>query len=60
MLEVMCIDCEEQWNPDMEPPHCICDDPVDDAWLLFIRDDQGKWIKSTQKIIDSRHYKEEN
>lgn len=57
-LEVMCIDCEEQWNPGLEPIHCICDDPANDAWLLFIKDSKGKWVKITQKIIDSRHYKE--
>lgn len=59
-LEVMCIDCEEQWNPDYQPPHCICDDPADDAWLLFIRDANGKWVKSTQKVIDERYRKRNN
>lgn len=58
-LEVMCLDCEEQWDPDYEPVHCICDDPAYDAWLLFIKDDEGKWVQSTQKVIDSRYYKEE-
>lgn len=58
-LEIMCLDCEEQWDPDYQPSHCICDDPADDAWLLFIRDPQGKWVKSTQETINDRYYKEE-
>lgn len=57
-LEVMCLDCEEQWDPDAEPVHCICDDPADDAWMLFIKDDNGKWVKATMEAIDARHYKE--
>lgn len=58
VLEVMCLDCEEQWDPDSEPVHCICDDPADDAWMLFIKDDNGKWVKATMEAIDARHYKE--
>lgn len=55
LLEVMCLDCEEQWNPDSEPVHCICDDPKEDAWILFIRDSNGKWVKSLALEIDQRH-----
>jgi hypothetical protein len=55
-LEVMCLDCEEQWDPDFDPPHCICDDPAEDAWLLFIRDAGGKWVKSTMNAIEARHF----
>lgn len=57
-LEVMCLDCEEQWRPLNEPVHCICEEPADDAWLLFIKDNKGKWIKTTLDAIDSRHFKE--
>ena len=57
-LEVICLDCEEQWNPDEEPPHCICEEPADDAWMLFIRDDNGTWVKSMLNAIDARHFKE--
>jgi hypothetical protein len=58
-LEVMCLDCEEQWNPDAEPPHCICDDPLDDAWMLFIKDEQGTWVRSTLDAIELRHFSED-
>ncbi len=59
-LEVICLDCEEQWNPDMEPPHCICEDPADDAWLLYIKDENGTWVRLMLDSIDARHYKENN
>lgn len=57
-LEVMCLDCEEQWDPIQEAPHCICDDPADDAWMLYIRDKEGKWVRVTLEAIDARHSKE--
>lgn len=55
-LEAMCLDCERMWNPDThQPPHCICDDPVDDAWTLFIRDNGGKWVKALAEAVDNRY-----
>lgn len=54
-LQVMCIDCEERWMLDYDPTQCICDDPADDAWLLFVEDKKGKWILATEKVIDDRH-----
>lgn len=57
-LEVICMDCEEQWSPDTEPPHCICDDPADDAWLLYVKDKEGTWVRLMLDSIDARHYKE--
>lgn len=59
-LEVMCLDCEEQWDPDYEPSHCICDDTAEDAWLVFIKDTNGKWVKYTQKSIDDRYETRDN
>ena len=56
-LEVICLDCEEQWDPVNEVPHCICDDPEDDAWLLYIKDAQGTWVRLMLDSIDARHYK---
>lgn len=38
--QVICIDCEEQWDPLNEPNHCICDYPQVDAWVLYIG---GEW-----------------
>jgi glycine cleavage system H lipoate-binding protein len=56
-LEVMCLDCEEQWDPIYEVPHCICDDPADDAWMLYIKDRNGSWVRVTLEAIDARHFK---
>lgn len=36
VFEVICIDCEEGWDIDREPVYCTCDDPADDAWILYI------------------------
>lgn len=51
----MCLDCEEQWNPDTQPSHCICDDPDNDAWILFIRDSNGKWVRALAEAVDTRY-----
>lgn len=39
---ITCIDCEEYWDPDMQPSHCLCDDPGDDAWILFTEEEWNK------------------
>lgn len=54
-LEIICVDCEEQWLPNQEPVHCICDDPAPDAWLVFIRDSNGKWVRYMLKEMELRH-----
>jgi hypothetical protein len=55
ILNVLCLDCEEQWEIDFEPTACICEDPAEDAWILFIRDSRGKWVKSLMTAIEDRH-----
>lgn len=55
LFEVMCLDCEAQWDPNYQPHHCLCDDPADDAWMLFIRDAKGKWVRALAEAIDNRH-----
>lgn len=57
-LEVMCIDCEEQWNPVYEVPHCICEEPEDFSWILYARDKQGTWVKVMMDAMDEKYYKE--
>lgn len=54
-FEVVCLDCEEQWDPNYDPSSCICDDPADDAWMLFVRDDKGKWVKAMLDALEERH-----
>lgn len=38
--QVICIDCEAQWNPNGSFSTCLCDDPRDDAWILY---EDGEW-----------------
>lgn len=54
-LLVICVDCEEQWALDYEPDQCICDDPADDAWILFMKDAKGHWVRSMMKELKIRH-----
>lgn len=54
-LLVVCLDCEEQWDPDYEPSHCICDDPGDDAWALFVKDDEGTWVRELLRTLKERY-----
>lgn len=54
-LIVICLDCEEQWDPDYEPSHCVCDDPADDAWALYVKDDTGTWFKEMLRALEERH-----
>lgn len=54
-LLVICLDCEEQWDPDYEPSHCICDYPGDDAWALFVKDREGTWVRAMLEALKGRH-----
>lgn len=38
--QVICIDCEEQWDPLNEDNRCLCNDPHEDAWILYV---DGEW-----------------
>lgn len=53
--EIMCLDCEEQWSPYNESIHCICENPAKDAWIVFIRDPGGKWVRTLADAIDMRY-----
>jgi hypothetical protein len=37
-IVILCVACEEQWDVDMDPVHCICDDPPDSDWILYTYD----------------------
>lgn len=36
VLEIVCISCGENWDLDHEPTRCVCNDPVDGSWLLYV------------------------